>query len=46
MVDRDESIRADTTVEALAALKPAFKKDGTVTAGNAPASTTAPRRWS
>jgi len=36
VVDRDEPIRADTTVEALAALKPAFKKDGTVTAGNAP----------
>jgi len=36
VVDRDESIRADTTAEALAALKPAFKKDGTVTAGNAP----------
>jgi acetyl-CoA C-acetyltransferase len=34
--DRDESIRADTTVVSLAALKPAFKKDGTVTAGNAP----------
>ena len=34
--DRDESIRADTTVASLAALKPAFKKDGTVTAGNAP----------
>src|SRR5215212_7454464 len=34
--DRDESIRADTTIAALAALKPAFKKDGTVTAGNAP----------
>jgi acetyl-CoA C-acetyltransferase len=34
--DRDEAIRADTTAEALAALKPAFKKDGTVTAGNAP----------
>jgi acetyl-CoA C-acetyltransferase len=33
---RDESIRADTTPEALRALKPAFKKDGTVTAGNAP----------
>jgi acetyl-CoA C-acetyltransferase len=26
-------------------LKPAFKKDGTITAANAPASTTAPRRW-
>ena len=34
--DRDESIRPDTTVTSLAALKPAFKKDGTVTAGNAP----------
>jgi acetyl-CoA C-acetyltransferase len=36
LVDRDEAIRADTTVESLAALKPAFKKDGSVTAGNAP----------
>jgi acetyl-CoA C-acetyltransferase len=36
VVDRDEAIRGDTTLEALAALKPAFKKDGTVTAGNAP----------
>ncbi len=36
VVDRDEPIRADATAEALAALKPAFKKDGTVTAGNAP----------
>ena len=36
VMDRDEPIRADTTVEALGALKPAFKKDGTVTAGNAP----------
>jgi acetyl-CoA C-acetyltransferase len=36
VVDRDESIRPDTTVEALAALKPAFKSGGTVTAGNAP----------
>ena len=36
VVDRDEAIRADTTVDALGALKPAFKKDGTVTAGNAP----------
>ncbi len=32
----DESPRADTSLEALARLKPAFKKDGTVTAGNAP----------
>ena len=36
VVDRDESIRPETTVQTLAALKPAFKKDGTVTAGNAP----------
>src|SRR5687767_15817593 len=36
VVDRDESIRADTTVETLGALRPAFRKDGTVTAGNAP----------
>jgi acetyl-CoA C-acetyltransferase len=33
---RDESVREDTSLEALSALKPAFKKDGTVTAGNAP----------
>ena len=32
---RDESIRADTTLEKLAALKPAFRPDGMVTAGNA-----------
>ncbi len=36
IVDRDESIRPDTTVNALAALTPAFKRDGSVTAGNAP----------
>jgi acetyl-CoA C-acetyltransferase len=35
-VDKDEPIRDDSTAEALATLKPAFKKDGTVTAGNAP----------
>jgi len=34
--DKDESPREDTTVEVLRSLKPAFKKDGTVTAGNAP----------
>lgn len=34
-VSRDEHPRADTTVESLAKLKPAFRKDGTVTAGNA-----------
>ncbi|MGH9473199.1 MAG: acetyl-CoA C-acetyltransferase [Terriglobales bacterium] len=36
VVTRDEGPRADTTIEALRKLKPAFKKDGTVTAGNAP----------
>ena len=36
VVARDESVRADTSVAALGALKAAFKKDGTVTAGNAP----------
>jgi len=36
LMDRDESVRADASLEALRALKPAFKKDGTVTAGNAP----------
>jgi 3-oxoadipyl-CoA thiolase len=34
-VDRDEHPRPDVTLEQLAKLKPAFKKDGTVTAGNA-----------
>src|SRR6201996_165017 len=34
--ERDESVRDDASIEALRALKPAFKKDGTVTAGNAP----------
>ena len=34
--DTDEPVRADSTIEALAKLKPAFKSDGTVTAGNAP----------
>lgn len=34
--DTDEGPREDTTIETLSALKPAFKKDGTVTAGNAP----------
>jgi acetyl-CoA C-acetyltransferase len=36
VIDRDEPIREDTTEASLGALKPAFKKDGTVTAGNAP----------
>ena len=36
IIKYDESPREDTSMEALAKLKPAFKKDGTVTAGNAP----------
>ena len=35
-VDTDEAPRAGTTIEVLAKLKPAFDKDGTITAGNAP----------
>ena len=34
--DTDETVREDTSVDALGKLKPAFKKEGTVTAGNAP----------
>ena len=36
LLEYDEPVRPDSTAEALARLKPAFKKDGTVTAGNAP----------
>lgn len=36
VVEKDEGPREDTTIEVLRMLKPAFKKDGTVTAGNAP----------
>jgi acetyl-CoA C-acetyltransferase len=36
VVDKDETPRPDTSLEQLAALKPAFLPDGTVTAGNAP----------
>ena len=35
VVDTDEHVKAGTTAESLAKLRPAFKKDGTVTAGNA-----------
>ena len=35
VVDTDEGVRSDTTAESLAALKPAFAKDGTITAGSA-----------
>lgn len=35
LVDRDEGVRADTTAESLARLKPAFSGDGTITAGSA-----------
>jgi acetyl-CoA C-acetyltransferase len=36
LFEKDESPREDTSLETLRSLKPAFKKDGTVTAGNAP----------
>jgi acetyl-CoA C-acetyltransferase len=36
VIDKDECPRAETSLEALAALKPTFEKDGTVTPGNAP----------
>ena len=45
LFDKDESPREDTTIEALRALKPAFKKDGTVTAGNAPGVNDGAARW-
>jgi acetyl-CoA C-acetyltransferase len=35
VVDRDEHARAETTIESLSKLRPVFKKDGSVTAGNA-----------
>ena len=45
-VDRDEGIRLDTTPETLAELRPAFRLDGTITAGNASRSPTAhPPSW-
>ena len=34
--DKDEHNRPDTTLETLARLKPAFRPNGTITAGNAP----------
>jgi acetyl-CoA C-acetyltransferase len=50
--DKDEHNRPETTLETLAKLKPAFRKDGTITAGNAPglnsaaaAMIVAERRW-
>ncbi len=39
--DKDEHNRPDTTMETLAKLRPAFRKDGTITAGNAPGLNTA-----
>ncbi|MBH8597878.1 MULTISPECIES: acetyl-CoA C-acetyltransferase [unclassified Thermoactinomyces] len=36
VVDRDEAVRADTTLEKLSGLKPVYLQDGTITAGNAP----------
>ena len=41
----DESPRADTSLEALGRLRPAFKPNGTVTAGNAPGTSDERRRW-
>jgi len=35
IVDTDEGVRGETTAESLAGLRPAFEKDGTITAGNA-----------
>ncbi len=35
IIDTDEHVRPETTIESLAKMRPAFKKDGTVTAGNA-----------
>ncbi|MFD6164428.1 acetyl-CoA C-acyltransferase [Oerskovia sp. NPDC060287] len=35
LVEADDGVRADTTVEVLARLRPAFREDGTITAGNA-----------
>ena len=39
--EKDEHNRPDTTIESLSKLKPAFRKDGTITAGNAPGLNTA-----
>ncbi len=36
VINADEAVRQDANIESLRTLKPAFKKDGTVTAGNAP----------
>ena len=36
LFEKDEHNRAETTLESLAKLRPAFRKDGTITAGNAP----------
>ena len=41
LFQKDEHNRPDTTLESLAKLKPAFRKDGTITAGNAPGLNTA-----
>ena len=44
VVDQDEYIRPGTTLDAMAKLKPAFNKEGTVTAGNASGIMTTARR--
>ncbi len=45
IVDRDEHIRADVSLEDMAKLRPAFAKNGTVTAGNASGINEPPRPW-
>jgi len=45
IVADDEYIRDDASMATMTRLRPAFTKDGTVTAGNASGSMTAPRLW-
>ena len=43
--DTDEHVRAEAKAEDFSKLRPVFKKDGSVTAGNASGSTMPPLRW-
>ena len=45
VVTKDDGPRANTTLEGLSQLKPVFREGGTITAGNACPSTTAPPPW-
>lgn len=45
VVAADDGVRAETTAETLAGLRPAFAADGTITAGNASRSPTARQLW-